>query len=366
MIVSADLRRTEAFASCSVDSLPAFSFGADAAPAELVFGEISSIGLRSDGLVAVLDRPARQLRVFNRAGTLQFSVGRAGEGPGEFGDPIAVLVIPGDSLVVWDWDLGRIVVFGPGGITARTETVHPPIGSPLASMLVTSSPRRYWLTGVLIDRLPRGDEFMSQDFALYSLDSTLRHRNPVARLRWRSFGWVDEAARQTGSPMFDPRSSVAGNDSLVFVADGSTPTIEVRGADWTIRRVLRWTEPSRAITPEVAAEFRRAFLARLEREVDRRVWEQTLNAVPLGDSIPTIAELVVGRDGTLAARRFQRRPGAPTEFLLFRPTGEFACVLTTPVSFRARALAADVMVGSELGDDGVPRVVGRTIRYRNQ
>lgn len=363
LIVSADLRDSASAPRCSVDSAPRFRFGAESAPTALVFGEIPSIAVRAQGDLAVLDRPARQVRIFDQRGTLRFTLGRAGEGPGEFGDPISVIALAEDSLAVWDWGLGRLVIFDPEGRHVRSVAVHPPIGNPLAHLAISSAPRRYWLTGVQLDVLPRGTEYVTQHFALYRFDSTLTQRDTVARLRWRTYGWVDERSRQTGSPVFDARGTVVGNDSLLFVADGISPVIEVRGTDWTLRRSLRWTEPDRRITPEVAAEYRRAFVARIERPVDRRNWEKTLAAVPVGDSIPTIVDLIAGTDGTLAARRFQRHPGRDNEFLVFGPTGAFACVLTTPAAFRVRAMTSDLLVGTEVGVGGVPRVVGRSIRY---
>lgn len=360
-IVSVDLVALGEAARCAVDTPPVFRFGAEATPAELVFGDIASVAMRADGRVAVLDRAARQVRVFERSGALVFVAGRGGEGPAEFGDPIRVIALPGDSLVVWDWGLGRLVVYGPDGAPVRTDAIRPPIANPLAIAFVTQAPRQYWLAGSVVGRLPVGAEVVAQDFALYALDSAMSRRDTVAHLRERTYGWVDERVRQVGSPLFDPRGAVAGNDSLVVVSRGDAPQLEVRDAHWRLRRILRWTEASRAVTPVLATAYRRSFLAQLTRDVDRRAWERTLDRVPIGDSVPTISEVLIGRDGTIAARRFNRLPGTPTEYLLFQPDGRFRCVLVLPSQFRARAIEDDIIAGSETDAAGIPYVVGHRL-----
>lgn len=42
-------------------------------------------------------------------------IGREGEGPGEFGRPAQVQILPEDSILVWDSQLQRVTVFPPGG-----------------------------------------------------------------------------------------------------------------------------------------------------------------------------------------------------------------------------------------------------------
>ena len=51
-------------------------------------------------------------------------------GPAEFMDPIELDVIGGDSIVVWDWALGRLVLFGPDGSHGRSVRLQPPVVYP--------------------------------------------------------------------------------------------------------------------------------------------------------------------------------------------------------------------------------------------
>ena len=86
-----------------------------------LFGSVAGYAVDGMGRIYVLDRHARELRVFDREGTHVRTVGRDGAGPGEFGDPIAVAVEPASQwLVVVDVGNGRYTRFDTAGIYLGT------------------------------------------------------------------------------------------------------------------------------------------------------------------------------------------------------------------------------------------------------
>ena len=72
-----------------------------------------------DWNVYVLDEQAQQVRVFDSAGVYLKTLGRRGEGPGEFGRAEAIALLPDGRLVVRDPGNQRVEVFGPGA--GRTD-----------------------------------------------------------------------------------------------------------------------------------------------------------------------------------------------------------------------------------------------------
>jgi len=78
--------------------------------AELMGG--FAVDVDSRGNFYVADRWA--IRVFAPDGRLVRSIGRQGEGPGEFSFLHSVEVMPGDSLFAYDTGLRRVSVFAPG------------------------------------------------------------------------------------------------------------------------------------------------------------------------------------------------------------------------------------------------------------
>lgn len=78
------------------------------------FGDIGDLAVTSDGRLIVTDTDAQHLKVLRSDGTLIDSVGRAGQGPGEFQSVGSVQVGPSDSLYVGDSQANRLSVFAPG------------------------------------------------------------------------------------------------------------------------------------------------------------------------------------------------------------------------------------------------------------
>ncbi len=88
------------------------------------------MGLAEDALgrVWVVDRQAKEVRVFHADGRHVRTVGRAGGGPGEFGDPASISTGPDGNLWVVDWRYNRISVFDTAG-SLVAEHRRPGAGS---------------------------------------------------------------------------------------------------------------------------------------------------------------------------------------------------------------------------------------------
>ncbi len=69
----------------------------------------------SQGNVYVIDGGEAAVIALNPDLTHNRLIGREGEGPGEFGRPARVQILPGDSVLVWDSQLQRITVFPAAG-----------------------------------------------------------------------------------------------------------------------------------------------------------------------------------------------------------------------------------------------------------
>lgn len=106
-------------------SRPADRPWADAPPAEAVLeattGEdailtyVWDIGMDSRGHVFVVDFQEPGIVELNADLVYERTIGRQGEGPGEFRRAATLQILPGDSLLVWDSQLQRLTVFPPGG-----------------------------------------------------------------------------------------------------------------------------------------------------------------------------------------------------------------------------------------------------------
>lgn len=84
------------------------------------FSVVSWVYVGPQGEMVVPERQDYRVRVYDSAGTLMATIGRRGEGPGEFQAPAPVFWAA-DTLVVFDMILGRATYLLPDGTPARTE-----------------------------------------------------------------------------------------------------------------------------------------------------------------------------------------------------------------------------------------------------
>jgi streptogramin lyase len=84
-------------------------------------GNVRDIEVGPDGTVYVLDGSAMAVRVFGPRGEFLRSIGRGGEGPGEFRRPMQIIIAPDGGLWVYD--------DGPRAITSTpcrwTSSAYP-------------------------------------------------------------------------------------------------------------------------------------------------------------------------------------------------------------------------------------------------
>ena len=89
------------------------------------FGRVTGIAVDSRGRILVADERAHHFKVFGPSGAYLATVGRRGEGPGEFGAPRGIVVTPGDSVFVLDTDRSLISVFSPDHDWVRDVRISP-------------------------------------------------------------------------------------------------------------------------------------------------------------------------------------------------------------------------------------------------
>lgn len=80
------------------------------------FGAIADFAPLSGGGVAVLDRIAERVSIFDGEGVFVRSFGRHGEAPGEFQWPASLCVLPSGTILVLEGASGKVNVFDSTGV----------------------------------------------------------------------------------------------------------------------------------------------------------------------------------------------------------------------------------------------------------
>ena len=118
-------------ATCTLSEVPIFRVGDDESDDKQWFSSVRGVGRLSDGSVAVADRTSAEVRIFAPDGQHLRSMGRHGEGPGEFQDPFVLWVLPGDTIWVGDYRPYRFVVFTAEGEWVRNVAPRPDLSEPV-------------------------------------------------------------------------------------------------------------------------------------------------------------------------------------------------------------------------------------------
>lgn len=84
-------------------------------PEESLFVYISDTAVDSKGDIYISDRQLNEIRKFNKEGEHLLTLGRPGQGPGEFQSVTHLAIDQKDALVAFDGRMGRISIFSANG-----------------------------------------------------------------------------------------------------------------------------------------------------------------------------------------------------------------------------------------------------------
>ena len=89
----------------------------------VIFGDARDVAVDAGGRIYVTDGQAASVRVFDTTGVLIRSLGRLGDGPGEFDVPQGVEFGPDGNAYVYDGDGARINVFDTSGAVVLSRRI---------------------------------------------------------------------------------------------------------------------------------------------------------------------------------------------------------------------------------------------------
>lgn len=331
-----------------------------------IFGSIRGLEVGPDGRIYVVDGQARELRIFAPDGEHLQSVGRAGDGPGEFRMPDQVRLASDGRIVVRDAAM-RFSVFSREGDY---------VGGWLPGAgYSTNAP--FYLDGS--DRIL--NPTMPDRLVWYTLDGTSGDTLPIPsrgyeapQLRVASGGGI-----ASYSIPFMPREWWAmSREGAILTGMNEQYVLERLEANGKVLRIERLAEPV-AVASEEAAQARQALMGTMQSADPSWRWD--------GPEIPAVkpayGTVIPGADGTIWVMRSTRgvkernpnhdpeRPnsGFPTWWRearvmdVFDSGGAYLGPVKLPdeVSlFALPVLSANAVVAAVTHRDGYPQV----IRYR--
>jgi len=346
-------------AVCSLGDEPTLYLGDSEESEEQWFSRVLGVARLSDGSVAVADDYSMQVRIFDPSGAHVRSMGREGEGPGEFKRLWLMWRLPGDTLWVGDYRPWRYQVYSPAGEWIRTVTMDPVYLNHTTAGGVLAN-------GVSIngrdERASRRRDFSTPDkrhVEAHGPDGKLI--GILASLPGRTFGQVDVGPPNYYlGPWFDANPSIDAEGRTIVIANGRDPEVRVLDDEMRLRLIVRWDEPGAEVT---AADIRKA------REAERRraledgeigpYEEANLSPKrPAADVVPAVHSVRAGVDGSVWVYRYRSNGAvAGSRQMVLAPDGRFVCHLPrTKDSYAIWEAGADYVLGVHTTELGVQHV----------
>jgi len=339
---------------------PLLSIGVADGDAAYLFTAVRGGTVLPDGTIAVADAASYNVRLFDSRGTHLRTIGRQGDGPGEFSGGVGgVTQIEGDLLAVVSG--GRMIsVFETTGEFIRSfrpprEEGHVFAGGTHGGILGNGSSviwsgespwqrpiRGSWRRPERVDLIDPNGEYVRTIDTFPGIET-----------------WVDQLAgggfRQQGVPFSrSAHVSAVGDRIAVAVSDAYSIRIFDESGD-----LMQFVRLRRALRP--TADYLDRWMDSLLEPFEgarRSQARATFAAMPTPDHVPEMDAVLLSRDGYLWVREYRMRweQDEPAVWHVFDPGGALQARLTTPANFRVLEIGRDYLLGVATDDMGIERV----------
>lgn len=342
---------------------------------------VRGLALLPDGAIAAANAGSGQVAVLERDGRLRATLGRPGEGPGEF-EWLNGILARGDTVVGIDGATLRLSLFGPDGSLARDLALDPEQGAPTGIRAVDLGD-----AGIGVFREVGFAEKMPEP-------GVVRLPGSAVVLRWDGTrtpelegdfpgGAIYVAPDAMGTLPMGADLHLAGSEDGFFVGDGARPEVRVYGPDGALIRLIRWSHEAPVVDAPMQDRWREAELEGLRREMARGAggefggkagspeareeleahYRRQFERIPFPDRLPAFAGLLVDATGHVWVRRYRLRSGAGgptswqgkggddapsgagTDWWIFAPDGAWLGTVTTPPGLEVMAVSEDAVWG---------------------
>lgn len=309
-----------------------------------------------DGRIAVLNGGTSEVRVYSADGTWEASWGGQGDGPGEFMNASGLGPWPGDSLAVWDGRTRRLTILADDGLVGRTLTLSPLENMDFPTLADVLDDGRLVVTSLAFPTEPRnGRVEMPVRVAVTDASGSLltslgEHPGDAA------FMTVGDGGLSIYRNPYSAGYVLAAAGDRVVLGGNARFELPFYTADGTLSRIVRLDE-ERTVTTEAdgAAELERR-LENVPPEGHAGV-RTAYEAMPLPDTLPAIASVMVDRTGHLWVERFGvRTREGPEEWIVLDPEGRAVSRVHTPDGATLYEIGDDYVLGRVTDELGVEQV----------
>lgn len=333
--------------------------GAAEGDEEYVFGDIVELTPDASGGVYVFDRQVPALRHYNGQGRFVETLGRKGDGPGEYRAIVGMAMTPDGRLVVHDAQNRRVTFYAPDGIPNAQWPANS--GLFIDRALMIDSLDHVYVKAVTIPG-PRDPQPPAFSVGLLHFNATGELLDTVYPPR------IAGEPMSTGAPLAAEKVWALHSCGTI-VGVNNTYAFEVRRPNGKVMRVVRSYHPVRLAENE------------WEAYEARRHWEiahegpTPEHAGTTPRTKPAYRSLQFGQDCRIWVHKYMPgvprpvdesvTPGSPPEFPfedpvdfdVFAANGDYLGAVTTPPRTSIEWIGSDVLYGIQRGKNDQQYVV---------
>jgi len=288
---------------------------------EIIFGVIGDVAVDAQGNLYALDQQLSQISVFDKDGNFLRTIGREGEGPGEFRRASQLFTTPDNKIAVAQMMPGKIVLLTPDG---KPGGDFPMPAAP------DGGTQMIWDAGSAGRTVVLGSGTMAQRDNKFTMKSSLKLLAPDGTIR----GTVAERTQENdmANMTFDEKTArrpvwTASADGKLFVNDAfDAYEIKYYGADAKLARVATREYQHRSRNKKEMEEGRPRMMIRRGGGGGQR-FEATASPTD-----PDVVSMFAREDGTLwvlSSRGARDLPkGTLARFDVFDANGHYVREIT--------------------------------------
>jgi len=329
-----------------VDSRPLITLGASANDDGSRFFRITGARMLPGDRVAITSDAAKQIAVFDAAGSVRRTVGRSGRGPGEFSHIRAVASSDSKALVAYDEIQMRLSTFhGDSPIPTIVNLASVPGGRirpvylyPDGSMLVR---RPGPLPAPSAEGVVRGEE---EILRVTGGGATIahfgRHPSDDRILRARPNGGLTG-----GEPPFGRELHISADDSLVVLSSSGAWIVDVFNSRGKLVRSVRALRPRRAVTADMRQQYRERVLAGVIDDYGVREWTMLSTDDVFPAELPAFDLLRLDDVGAIWTRETGVDGETAARWFIFSSNGHPLAHVQLPADFVPTDISSDRIAG---------------------
>lgn len=338
---------------------PSVTIGTLDGPAPTQLSRVFGALRLPNGTVAVGNTATSEIRFFDVTGKFLRTVGRAGSGPGEFGQYSSLTFFPTGNaeLYVPDGGNGRINVFAHDGSYRRAFRLETPGADGMAGIAAIAGSEIVGLT--MRNAALRGAPGTRIDatYTYATFDGTGRRLRPLFDVAARS-RLVHAYQGITHYPFvpFAPEALVAAQGERIFLLRNLSAEVEVWSQ--TGQRVATYRWPSERIkVGTIWPRYRAAELAAATRERDKVLYGHFYEMdLPLPEYVPVASRLVVAVDGSLWIERYRLPWTTKRTWDVLDRGGRYVGAVETPDGLDVFQVGSDFLLGRWRDSEDVEQV----------